>query len=286
MVGIPGFDYTHENVPGKQNRAVGDPWFWGSECLEKTVRLQKYLSMAGLASRREAEKMIREGRVKVNGETVTAMGIKVNTREDTVAVDNRRVRMKTAYRYILLHKPAGCLTTRRDPFGRPTVFDLLPVYSDQHLLYVGRLDFDTEGILFMTSDGELASRLMHPRYQVEKTYLALTQGIVPAKKLKSFREGMILGKEKIAPARAAIRRVNQEEKTTWLTLTVHEGKKRQIKRMCQQIGHPVLYLKRISFAGLGVGSLPPGSYRHLSQAEAQRLYDKVNLTAPFSQNSS
>ncbi len=250
------------------------------------MRLQKYLSMAGLASRREAEKMIREGRVKVNGETVTAMGTKVNTREDTVAVDNRRVRMKTAHRYILLHKPAGYLTTRRDPFGRPTVFDLLPVYSDQQLLYVGRLDFDTEGILFMTSDGELASRLMHPRYQVEKTYLALTQGIVPAKKLKYFREGMILGKEKIAPARPAIRRVNQEEKTTWLTLTVHEGKKRQIKRMCQQIGHPVLYLKRISFAGLGVGNLPPGSYRYLSQAEAQRLYEKVNLTAPFSQNSS
>ncbi len=249
------------------------------------MRLQKYLSMAGLASRREAESMIRDGRVKLNGRTVTAMGTKVNPREDIVSVDNRRIRMKTAHRYLLLHKPAGYLTTRKDPFGRPTVFELLPAFTDQHLFYVGRLDFDTEGVLFMTSDGELASRLMHPRYQVEKSYLALTRGVIPARKLKYFRDGMVLGQEKTAPARAAIRQVNKQENTTWLSITVHEGKKRQIKRMCQQIGHPVLYLKRVSFASLGVGNLPPGSFRPLNRDEVQELYHRVGLQAPFSQNS-
>ena len=245
--------------------------------MNSKIRLQKFLSMAGVASRRDAEKMILEGRVKVNGSLVRKMGTKVDPQTDRIAVDNDLIQLKEAHIYYLLNKPAGYLTTTRDPYQRPTVFDLIPP-TQEHLFAVGRLDFDTEGILLITSDGELAYRLMHPRFKINKTYLALTYGIVPLTKLNLISKGIPLKDGKTAPAQVKLIKTNQKQNTSWLKITVHEGKKRQIKEMCRYIGHPVRYLKRISFAFLELGNLEPGASRPLNEEEVARLYKLVGLS--------
>ncbi len=245
--------------------------------MEHKIRLQKYLSMAGIASRRDSEKLIREGRVKVNHCVVQEMGIKVDPKKDQVLVDNHPACLKTEYTYILLNKPAGFLTTTRDPYQRPTVFELIPKSIKAHLFPVGRLDLDTEGALLITSDGELTSRLMHPRYTISKTYLVVTHGVIPPEKLKYLRQGVKLKEGKTAPAKVQINRSCKIQNQTWLKITVHEGKKRQIKRMCSSIGHPVQHLKRLSFSFLTLENLEPGHYRFLTSKEVTRLYKITGL---------
>jgi len=228
------------------------------------MRLNAYLARAGVASRRRADELIGAGRVRVNGE-VGQLNTVVRSR-DVVEVDGRSVELQPV-RYVLLHKPAGVLTTARDPQGRPTVVDLVSV--DARVVPVGRLDADTTGALVLTNDGPLAHRLAHPRYGVPKVYEAVVEGSPRPEELRALREGVDLEDGRTAPA--DVRVLGQEAGATTLRLTLHEGRKHQVKRMCAAVGHPVTRLHRTSYAGLGLDGLDPGDWRELAVDEVATL---------------
>lgn len=231
------------------------------------MRLNAYLARAGVASRRGADELIKAGRVRVNGR----LG-KLNTFvsvQDIVEVDGRHVR-EQSLAYVLLHKPAGTITTARDPHGRPTVVDL--VRHPARVVPVGRLDVDTTGALLLTNDGELAHRLAHPRYRVDKVYEAQVEGEPSGEALSQLSEGVELEDGPSAPARA--RSLGRDR----IELTVHEGRKHQVKRMCEAVGHPVRRLHRTRYAGLAVEGLGPGEWRELESEEVESLRRLVGLT--------
>jgi pseudouridine synthase len=224
------------------------------------VRLNAYLARAGVASRRGAEELIRAGRVRVNGEpaglaTFVAAG-------DRVELDGQPLAPE-ALAYVLLHKPAGVVTTVRDPQGRPTVVGLIG--HERRVVPVGRLDADTTGALLLTNDGPLAHRLAHPRYQVDKAYEADVEGEPSADALRRLAEGVVLDDGPTAPA--LVRQLGPSR----LELTLHEGRKHQVKRMCAAVGHPVVRLHRRAYAGLTVDGLAPGEWRELTPPEVERL---------------
>jgi 23S rRNA pseudouridine2605 synthase len=224
------------------------------------VRLNAYLARAGVASRRRADELIKAGRVSVNGrpgELNDFVG-----KRDVVEVDGRRVAAQELA-YVLLHKPAGVVTTARDPQGRRTVVDLIDHLS--RLVPVGRLDADTTGALLLTNDGELAHRLAHPRYEVDKVYEVEVEGEPDPDALRRLAEGVELEDGRTAPAQ--VRRLGPSR----IELTIHEGRKHQVKRMCDAVGHPVARLHRSRYAGLGVAGLAPGEWRELTGAEVERL---------------
>jgi 23S rRNA pseudouridine2605 synthase len=224
------------------------------------LRLNAYLARAGVASRRGAEELIRAGRVRVNGEPA---GLATFVESgDRVEVDGRPVEPEPLT-YILLHKPAGVVTTARDPQGRPTVVDL--VGHERRVVPVGRLDADTTGALLLTNDGPLAHRLAHPRYEVDKVYEAEVEGCPSDDALRRLAEGVELDEGRTAPAR--VRRLGPSR----IELVLHEGRKHQVKRMCEAVGHPVTSLHRSSYAGLRVDDLPPGEWRELRPEEVARL---------------
>ena len=228
------------------------------------MRLAKYLAHAGIASRRAAEMMIAAGRVSVAGETVRDPARDVAP-DSAVAVDGRAVEGPEQRLVIALHKPVGVLSTARDTHGRPTVLDLVPARGAR-LYPVGRLDADSSGLILLTNDGELANRLMHPRYEVPKTYRVRVAGGTPAPEaLARLRAGVELEDGPTAPA--AVRRVGRAE----LEITIREGRNRQVRRMCEAVGHPVTALCRVAFAGLRLGHLAPGEHRTLGAAEVARL---------------
>ncbi len=239
------------------------------------IRLNKFLSQAGVVSRREADRLIIEGRIKINNCPALDLGIKIDPERDIVLVDDRKIREKKKLVYLLLNKPTGYLVTLKDPFGRPTVRDLLPA-SLGRLFPVGRLDLDSEGLLLLTNDGELAFRLSHPRFEVEKTYLVKVKGEPGAVGLRRLEKGVFLDGRKTAPAKVTI--LAHNPKSSLLRLEIHEGKKREVRRMCQAIGHDVLELKRIAFAGLPLKNLKPGRWRTLEPSEIRRLKRLVKLT--------
>jgi len=224
------------------------------------MRLNAYLARAGVASRRKADELIKAGRVSVNGERG-----ELNTfvgSDDRVEVDGKPVaRQRLAYR--LLHKPAGVVTTARDPGGRPTVVGLVP--PEPRVVPVGRLDADTTGALLLTNDGELAHRLAHPRYEVDKVYVAEVEGEPSDETLRALAAGVDLDDGRTAPARA--RRLGPAK----IELTLREGRKHQVKRMCDAVGHPVRRLHRRAYAGLMLGQLGPGEWRDLTPGEVERL---------------
>jgi 23S rRNA pseudouridine2605 synthase len=224
------------------------------------VRLNAYLARAGIASRRGADELIDAGRVRVNGE-VAALATFVSVR-DVVEVDGRRVEPE-ALTYVLLHKPAGVVTTARDPHGRPTVVGL--VGHERRIVPVGRLDVDTTGALLLTNDGALAHRLMHPRYEVDKVYEAEVEGEPSEEALRRLREGVELEDGRTSPARA--RRIGPSR----VELAIHEGRKHQVKRMLEAVGHPVRRLHRREYAGLTLDGLAAGEWRELRSAEIERL---------------
>jgi pseudouridine synthase len=233
---------------------------------DSPVRLNAYLARAGVASRRAADELIRTGRVRVNGrpgELNTFVGS-----GDAVEVDGRPVE-KQALAYLLLHKPSGVVTTARDPQGRPTVVGLVP--AEPRVVPVGRLDAETTGALLLTNDGRLAHRLAHPRYQVDKVYDAEVEGDPSAEALRRLREGVELDDGRTALAKA--RRLGRGR----LELTVHEGRKHQVKRMCEAVGHPVRSLHRSRYAGLDLRGLAPGEWRELTRAEVEALRRLVKL---------
>jgi len=234
------------------------------------VRLNAYLARAGVASRRRADELIRAGRVRVNGEpgeltTVVA-------RSAVVEVDGVRVE-RQPLAYVLLNKPAGVVTTASDPHGRNVVVELVP--SKPRVVPVGRLDVDTTGALLLTNDGDLAHRLAHPRYGVPKVYEADVEGTPSSDELELLRHGVELEDGVTAPAE--VRLVGRSRRSSRIELTLHEGRKHQVKRMCEAVGHPVRRLHRIRYAGLDVDSLKPGEWRALAREEVAILRSGVDL---------
>jgi len=233
------------------------------------IRLQKWLSMSGVASRRKAEEMIAEGRVYVNGVQVTELGAKANPQTDLVELDGKIVEIVQEKIYIMLHKPEGVVTTVTDPFGRTTVMDLVP---DKMRLYpVGRLDFDTSGLLLMTNDGEWAQKLTHPKYEISKTYTAVVKGTPTAESLQKFRRGIVIDGKKTAPAQIKLIKNDKKSTNSKVLITIHEGRNHQVRKMCEAIGHKVITLKRVEVGGLELGTLPKGKWRPLTAKEVKNL---------------
>jgi 23S rRNA pseudouridine2605 synthase len=236
------------------------------------IRLQKILSMAGIASRRAAEELMRQGRVSVNGRAATEPGTKADPFADEIRVDGRRVRGPERHRYLLMHKPKGYVTTRSDPARRPTVMDLL--HGVRESLYpVGRLDFESSGLLLLTNDGELAARLTHPRHEVEREYHAWVLGVPDARDMERLRRGVTIEGRRTAPASVDVKDGGRGRRAgqTLLSLVVREGRNRQVRRMCETIGHPVVELERVRIGPLSDSKLKPGHVRELTDDEVRRL---------------
>jgi 23S rRNA pseudouridine2605 synthase len=254
------------------------------------MRLQKALSQAGVASRRASEELIREGRVQVNGQVVTAMGVQVDPDRDVIVVDGRRIDAQESRRYVKLYKPAGVLSVLNDDRGRPALSDLVsdagatrPAGAALAGLHpVGRLDLDSEGLLLLTNDGALTERLTHPRYEHPKEYVVLVDGAPKAEALRALRTGIELEDGKTAPAQ--VERVAETawgrppRGRSWLQIVLHEGRKRQIRRMCAAVGYPVRRLIRVRIASLELGDLAPGEVRPLTEAERRRLRSEAGLS--------
>ncbi|WP_041445251.1 pseudouridine synthase [Syntrophobotulus glycolicus] len=244
------------------------------------MRLQKAIALSGLASRRRAEEMMTEGRVKVNGVVVTELGMKV-CGTDTIEVDGKTVQSlevkgKENKVYYMLNKPVGVITSLRDPQGRKTVRDLLGDVKER-VYPVGRLDYDTSGILLLTNDGDLAYRLTHPKFGVSKIYRVQTGSRIPPKSIEQLEKGLLLEDGWTAPAK--VHRLPQGQNDHIVEITIHEGRNRQIRRMFERIGYPVQRLHRKSFGPLFTGELAPGGHRRLSQKEIRALKAAVGLSS-------
>ena len=232
-------------------------------------RLQKVLASAGIASRRKAEKMIRAGRVQVNGRVVQQMGLRVDGQRDDIRVDGHPISRQKHPVYLLVNKPRGVVSTVHDERGRPTVVDL--VGSDERLYPVGRLDMDSEGLMLLTNDGDLAHVLTHPRFAHEKEYRVLVRGQPTRIEMRELRQGVSLDDGLARPDRATL--LKQDAQGTWLSIVIHEGRKRQIRRMLAAIGHPVVRLVRARMGPLELGQLGPGESRPLTEVEIMALTD-------------
>ncbi len=237
-----------------------------SDETSKGERLQKVLARVGFGSRRSCEQLILDGKVKVNGQQAQ-LGSRVEVESDLVTVDGAPIGVRPDLVYYLLNKPAGVVTTADDPQGRPTVIEMVP--EDPRVFPVGRLDSDTEGLLILTNNGELTHRLTHPSFGVETEYVAVVEGKPSRSSLRLLREGVDLEDGKTAPAKIAL--IEQET----IRLTIHEGKNRQVRRMCSTVGHPVKRLIRTRIGPLSDRSLPPGSWRELTTAEIRSLEKSV-----------
>jgi 23S rRNA pseudouridine2605 synthase len=232
-------------------------------------RLQKVLAHAGVASRRKCEEMIAEGRIKVNGTVVREPGTKVNPLKDRIEVDGN-ILPREKHVYVLLYKPTGVITSVSDPQGRRVVLDLVEDIPER-VYPVGRLDYDTSGLLLLTNDGDLAYRLTHPSYEIDKVYHAWVKGIPTAEKVRQLARGVQLEDGVTAPGQARILRTDHEKGRALVELTIHEGRNRQVRRMCEAIGHPVLSLKRVKVGFLTLEGLSPGNYRLLTDKEVKQL---------------
>ena len=231
-------------------------------------RLQKIISQAGIASRRKAEELILQGRVEVNGKVVRTLGAKADPEKDHVKLNGRLLRTGQPKVYLMLNKPKGYVTTLKDPEGRPTVMELLKGVH-QRVYPIGRLDYDAEGLLLFTNDGEIAEHLMHPRYEIPRTYLVKVKGVLEDQEIQRLEAGVLLIDGMTAPCR--IKKMRKTMENSWIELTMREGRNRQVKRILEHAGHPVLKLKRIRFAWLELAGLEVGEYRYLAEKEIQRI---------------
>lgn len=230
-------------------------------------RLQKYLSRCGVASRRHAEQMIQEGHVCVNGHIVREMGVQVEEAKDTVTVNGREVRPATQKVYYILNKPQAVVTTCEDPQGRKTVLELLP--NDLRIYPVGRLDYMTEGLLLLTNDGDLANLLTHPKFKIPKKYLVYVKGYLTDGMIQELCRGIVLEDGPTMPAKLEL--MERSEAQSSFYLTIFEGRNRQVRRMCETIGLPVIRLRRVQVGTLKLGNLPMGKYRQLTAKEVEQL---------------
>ncbi len=233
------------------------------------VRLQKYIAMCGAASRREAEKLIEGGQVTVNNKTVTEMGVKVEIGSDKVCLSGEEIKPVTKKYYILLNKPAGYVTTVKDEFDRPTVIDIVKKDISARVVPVGRLDYETEGLLLMTNDGDFSYRVSHPKFNMKKTYYAEIKGPLNIRGLQKLRRGVRIDDYVTKPAEVTL--LDSDKKYNAVEITIHEGKNRQVRKMFESIGCTVVYLRRIKVGNVELGNVPLGHWRHLTAHEISYL---------------
>ncbi len=238
------------------------------------MRLVKFLAHAGIASRRQCEELVRNGQVKVNGSIITEMGFKVEPGVDRVEFAGKIVNSEQTMVYLLLNKPPGYICSAYDPQGRPTVLEMVKDI-DQRIYPVGRLDFDTSGLIILSNDGDFTNLMIHPRYEIKKSYEAWVQGNVKDEELLLIRTGMLLEDGPTAPAECTV--LSREANRSLIEIQIHEGRKRQVKRMCAAIGHPVTSLQRTKIAFLSINGLQEGCYRHLSLSEVAALKECAGL---------
>lgn len=231
-------------------------------------RLQKVMAEYGVASRRKCEELIAEGKVKVNGRLITEPGCKVDKEKDIIEVMGKPLKKQESRLYILLNKPTGYITSARDQFGRPTVLDLLKGISTR-VFPIGRLDYDTDGLLLLTNDGELTYTITHPKHNIDKTYRAIVRGRVDNKDIEAFSKGIEIEDYVTSPAILEI--TGESKGNSIVEITIHEGKNRQVRKMCSAIGHEVISLTRISIGELGLGSLKTGQWRFLTESEVKYI---------------
>lgn len=238
------------------------------------IRLNKLLSTYGIASRRAADDLISQGRVELNGRVVTELGTKADPDRDDIRVDGRRLKTAPVKRYLLLNKPAGVMSTRSDPQRRTTVIDLLTRAGvNGYFFPVGRLDYDSEGLIILTNDGAFAERMAHPRHELERTYEAIVEGVPDERDLERLRRGVPIDGKRTLPAEVRVRRTHQTRKgeQTVLDIVIREGRNRQVRKMCDAIAHPVARLRRVKFGPIADSRLRPGQFRDLTPAEVRRL---------------
>lgn len=231
------------------------------------MRLQKYLALCSVASRRASEEIILSGRVSVNGKVVTELGTKVSE-GDVVTVDGKKIKEEKQKIYIMLNKPVGCVTTVTDDRGRQTIMEYVSDIPER-IYPVGRLDYNTEGLIFLTNDGDLAYSLTHPKYEKEKVYEVLVKGIVLHGATDKLMRGVYIDGKKTAPAKAEV--VEHRRNTSLVRICIHEGRNRQIRKMCDAVGHSVIALRRVAVDGIEIGNLEVGRWRHLTRTEVERL---------------
>lgn len=232
------------------------------------MRLNKYIAECGAASRRGADCLIEEGRIKVNGKSVTQPGTVIDEDNDTVLLDGKKIERVRRSIYLMLNKPKGCVSTVKDDKGRKTVLDYIDI-KDKRLFPIGRLDYDSEGLLLLTNDGDLAFKLTHPSHDIPKTYIAKVEGEVPESDLAVLRKGIVL--DGIQTHRAKIKLLEYTEGISRLEVTIYEGRNRQVRRMFESIGKQVVFLKRTGIGDLRLGGLSRGTYRYLTEKEIQLL---------------
>ncbi|WMJ76220.1 MULTISPECIES: pseudouridine synthase [unclassified Sedimentibacter] len=233
----------------------------------KSERLQKYIARSGVTSRRKAEELILSGKVKVNEKTVTELGTKVDPESDIVLVNNQKIFEVKNHVYIKLYKPEGYVTTVKDQFNRKTVMDL--INAKERVYPVGRLDYNTSGLLLLTNDGDLANKLMHPKYNIYKTYIAEAKGRITEDSMNILRTGVVIENYKTAPARVKL--IKYKQYSSIVQISIHEGKNRQVRKMFEAVGHNVTELKRTSLGKINLGDLNPGCWKYLNNEEIQFL---------------
>lgn len=234
-------------------------------------RLQKFLAEAGVASRRKAEELIAAGKIQVNGKTVTEMGTKIDPQRDEVTYLGERVSTKdTQMVYLMLHKPEGVVTTAKEQFGRASVMDLIKGVRER-IFPVGRLDYDTSGLLLLTNDGDLTYKLTHPKHDIDKTYIAKLYGVPDEGALQKFRRGVVIDGRRTKPAKIQILEREKDGRFCTAEIIIHEGRNRQVRKMCEAIHHPVAQLKRVATGELKLGDLPKGKFRPLTEKEIKYL---------------
>lgn len=233
------------------------------------IRLQKYIAKSGVASRRKAEELILEGKIQVNGKKITELGTKVNPEKDIVTYNGKRLKIEEEFVYILLNKPIGYVTTVKDQFGRDSVLDLVKI--KEHLVPVGRLDMYTSGALILTNDGDFVYKVTHPKHEIEKTYTVTIKGIVKNEEVEMLRKGVKIEDYTTKPAKVKILKTDEEKNVSRLEITIHEGKNRQVRKMCESVGHKVLALHRSKIAGIGVKDIPLGKWRFMKEKEIRKI---------------
>lgn len=240
-------------------------------CITMEQRLQKIIAEMGIASRRKAEELIMEGRVTVNGK-IASIGMKADPSRDHIKVDRKLLVNPEKKIYLIFNKPRGVVTSLNDPEGRPTVHDFLRGIRER-VYPAGRLDYDSEGMLLLTNDGDFTHAVLHPSRKIPKTYLVKIKGLLEDDEMEKLRTGIKLDSVLTAPAK--VKRIRKTENNSWIEMTIYEGKKRQIRRMLERVGHPVIRLMRIRINGLEMGGLKPGTFRHITPEEMKRMLKEI-----------
>lgn len=239
---------------------------------KEEIRLQKYMAEAGISSRRKAEELILEGKVKVNGKTINELGIKIVPNKDIVEYNGKKVVLEKEYVYILLNKPIGYVTTVKDQFNRDSILDLVKI--NKRIVPVGRLDMYTSGAIILTNDGDFVYKVTHPKHEIEKTYTVTIKGIVKDNEVEELKKGVKIEYYTTKPAKVKILKTDEEKNISRLEITIHEGKNRQVRKMCEAIGHKVLALHRSKIAGIGVKDLELGKWRYLTNKEVKKILNE------------